>query len=90
MGEVRPFKPKGKDDEETYIPCVFCHTHYPCHGQEFTCLNCPRVASMGFHAWEDLHENGWDLSHVAFKTFGELEAEFDEDEDEEEEEEHAR
>jgi hypothetical protein len=82
VADIRPFKPKEKDDEETYVPCAFCHPNYPCHGQEFTCLNCPRVAAIAFLPWEDIHENGWDVAHVAFKSFGELEAELDEHEEE--------
>lgn len=77
---MRVFPGGKKQAAEGPTPCEFCHEHYPCHGQGFSRLNCPRVEIMAFLSGEDVHTDGWDVAAVTFKTFSMLEVEYDEEE----------
>lgn len=76
MAELRSIPCRKVEDE----PCPWCHKSYPCFGQEFNSMNCPRVSAYSFLEWENVHEDGWYIGGVQFRDEITLEAEVEDGE----------
>lgn len=61
--------------------CLWCHELYPCHTQNFSTENCPRVVAIEFFSAEEVHGDGWYVRGVQFRDI-DIEAEVEVDDDE--------
>lgn len=80
MADLRALPPRSREEETS---CEWCHKNYPCHGEGFNRMNCPRVEGIRFLSGEECHYDAkgelvWDIQAVSFKLDVEYVAEAEE------------